>query len=120
MPSGRLVERSRVVEVHGRRFDVRVLQPEPPWRALARRRAERDRAGHGGSEAIVSPMQGTVLSVAVAEGDEVEAGAVLLIVEAMKMENEIRAHQAGVVTRLSVEPGTAVTTGQVLCVVTGA
>ena len=116
----RSVGRVRAVEVNGRRFDVRVLEPEPPWRELARRRAERRRGGgHGGTEAIVSPMQGTVLSVAVAEGDEVEVGAVICIVEAMKMENEVRAHQAGVVRRLSVAPGAAVTTGQVLCLVSG-
>ena len=52
-------------------------------------------------------MQGTVLSVAVAEGDAVVAGAVLCIVEAMKMENEIAAHRAGVVTELSVAEGQA-------------
>jgi acetyl-CoA/propionyl-CoA carboxylase biotin carboxyl carrier protein len=75
-------------------------------------------AGHtGAKDAVVSPMQGTVLAVEVAEGDEVEAGQVICIVEAMKMENEITAHRAGVVTELSVEPGQAVTNGQVVCVV---
>jgi acetyl-CoA/propionyl-CoA carboxylase biotin carboxyl carrier protein len=63
-------------------------------------------------------MQGTVLAVEVAEGDEVRAGQVLCIVEAMKMENEITAHRDGVVTALSVEPGQPVQTGQVICVVT--
>jgi len=62
-------------------------------------------------------MQGTVLAVEVAEGDEVRAGQVICIVEAMKMENEITAHRDGVVTELSVEPGQAVTTGQIVCVV---
>jgi acetyl-CoA/propionyl-CoA carboxylase biotin carboxyl carrier protein len=62
-------------------------------------------------------MQGTVLAVEVAEGDEVEAGQVICIVEAMKMENEIAAHRAGVVTDLAIEPGQTVTSGQVLCVV---
>jgi acetyl-CoA/propionyl-CoA carboxylase biotin carboxyl carrier protein len=62
-------------------------------------------------------MQGTVLAVEVAEGDEVEAGQVICIVEAMKMENEIAAHRAGVVTELSIEPGQAVGRGQVICVV---
>ena len=66
---------------------------------------------------MVSPMQGTVLSVAVSEGDAVEAGAVLCIVEAMKMENEVRARHAGVVEQLSVEAGQQVTTGQVICVI---
>jgi acetyl-CoA/propionyl-CoA carboxylase biotin carboxyl carrier protein len=106
--------------VNGRRFDVRVLEPEQPWRELARRRAERrHRRGRGGTNAIVSPMQGTVLSVAVAEGDEVEVGAVICIVEAMKMENEVRAHQDGTITELSVAPGDLVATGQVICVVSG-
>jgi acetyl-CoA/propionyl-CoA carboxylase biotin carboxyl carrier protein len=62
-------------------------------------------------------MQGTVLAVEVAEGDEVHAGQVICIVEAMKMENEITAHRDGLVTRLSVIAGEAVTTGQVICVV---
>jgi len=74
--------------------------------------------GHGGAkDAIVTPMQGTVLAVEVSEGDEVEAGQVICVVEAMKMENEIAAHRAGMVTELAVEPGQAVSSGQVLCVV---
>ena len=63
-------------------------------------------------------MQGTVLAVEVADGDEVTAGSVICVVEAMKMENEITAHRDGRVSGLSVEPGKAVTTGQVVCVVT--
>jgi acetyl-CoA/propionyl-CoA carboxylase, biotin carboxylase, biotin carboxyl carrier protein len=110
------VPRVRVVEVEGKRFTVRVLEPEQPWRELARRRADRVRAGGaGGSDAVVSPMQGTVLSVAVAEGDDVENGAVICIVEAMKMENEVRAHRDGVVAELSVAAAQPVTTGQVIC-----
>jgi acetyl-CoA/propionyl-CoA carboxylase biotin carboxyl carrier protein len=99
---------------------VRVLEPEQPWRELARRRAERVRAGGGGgTDSVVSPMQGTVLSVAVAAGDEVAAGDVICIVEAMKMENEVRAHRSGTVTQLSVETGQPVATGQVICVIEG-
>jgi acetyl-CoA/propionyl-CoA carboxylase biotin carboxyl carrier protein len=60
-------------------------------------------------------MQGTVLSVAVADGDAVEAGQVICIVEAMKMENEVHAHRAGTVGSLSIEPGQPVTNGQVIC-----
>src|SRR5262249_11840054 len=86
------VQRVRTVEVDGRRFEVRLSEPEPEWRALARRRRSRlgqGCPGAGGGDAVVSPMQGTVLSVPVAEGDEVEAGQVICIVEAMKMENEV-------------------------------
>src|SRR5579862_5226403 len=92
--AGRSVEQLRTVEVDGRRFRVTILEPEPPWREVARRRRERTSAhgaGRAGRDAIVSPMQGTVLSVAIGEGDAVEAGQVLCIVEAMKMENEVRA-----------------------------
>jgi acetyl-CoA/propionyl-CoA carboxylase, biotin carboxylase, biotin carboxyl carrier protein len=106
----------RVVEVNGKRFTVRVHEPEQLCRELARRRAERVRAGGaGGGDAVVSPMQGTVLSVAVAEGDSVESGAVICIVEAMKMENEVRAHRDGAVAELSVAAGDAVGSGQVIC-----
>jgi acetyl-CoA/propionyl-CoA carboxylase biotin carboxyl carrier protein len=62
-------------------------------------------------------MQGTVLAVEVAEGDVVRAGQVICIVEAMKMENEIRAHRHGTVGELSVAAGAQVATGQVICVV---
>ena len=115
-----VVPRVRVVEVEGKRFTVRVLEPEQPWRELARRRAERTRAGGAGSgDAVVSPMQGTVLSVAVADGDPVEAGAVICIVEAMKMENEVRAHRGGVVADLGVAAGQPVGSGQMICRLAG-
>ncbi|HKB93457.1 MAG TPA: biotin/lipoyl-containing protein, partial [Gaiellaceae bacterium] len=117
--NGRMVEHVRSVEVDGRRFEVRVSEPEPPWVELARRRRERVHAGGGaagGRDAVVSPMQGTVLSVAVADGDDVEAGQLLCIVEAMKMENEVHAPHAGIVTDLSVAAGSPVAHGQVICV----
>ena len=111
-----LRERVRSVEVDGRRYDVTLLEPEPPWAELARRRRERARAGAaGGGDAVVSPMQGTVLKVEVADGDAVEAGQVLCVVEAMKMENELTAHRAGTVAELSVAAGGGVTNGQVIC-----
>jgi acetyl-CoA/propionyl-CoA carboxylase biotin carboxyl carrier protein len=58
-----------------------------------------------------------VLEVRVSDGDEVAAGAVICVVEAMKMENEVTAHRAGVVSELSVAPGGTVLSGQVVCVV---
>jgi acetyl-CoA/propionyl-CoA carboxylase, biotin carboxylase, biotin carboxyl carrier protein len=113
-------ETSEVVttaEVDGRRVGIRVLVPAPGYRALARRRRERMGAGgaDGASGEIRSPMQGTVLEVKVAEGDLVEAGQVICIVEAMKMENEVLADRAGIVSDLRVAPATPVTTGQHIC-----
>jgi acetyl-CoA/propionyl-CoA carboxylase biotin carboxyl carrier protein len=120
---GRLRVRLVELELDGRRYDVKLLQPEPPHAELARRRRGRAAGGapHAAAkEAVVSPMQGTVLAVEVAEGDEVRAGQVICIVEAMKMENEIKAHRHGTVGELSVAAGAQVATGQVICVVTQA
>ena len=123
LPAAPSSTRERIVhaEVDGRRDEVALLLPEPPHADLVRRRRERSAGsgGHGAAkDAVVTPMQGTVLSVAVGEGEEVQPGQVICIVEAMKMENEITAHRAGTVTSLSVQPGEPVQTGQVICVVT--
>ncbi len=116
---GRLRERVTTVELDGRRFEVAALVPEPPYAELARRRRERTAGGpHGAArDAVVTPMQGTVLAVNVQEGEEIHAGDVICVVEAMKMENEITAHRDGQVTELSVAPGQAVTAGQAVCVI---
>jgi acetyl-CoA/propionyl-CoA carboxylase, biotin carboxylase, biotin carboxyl carrier protein len=119
-PDGRLRERVSSVELDGRLYEVKALVPEPPFAELARRRRERTgRAAHhaAAKDAVVTPMQGTVLAVEVADGDDVHAGQVICIVEAMKMENEITAHRDGSVSELSIEPGQPVTTGQVICVI---
>ncbi|MGH3046318.1 MAG: biotin/lipoyl-containing protein, partial [Gaiellaceae bacterium] len=115
-----LTEHTVGIELDSRRYVVKLLRPEPPHAELARRRRERvGSAGHHAEakEAVVSPMQGTVLAVEVADGDEVSEGQVICIVEAMKMENEITAHRHGQVTGLSVAAGEPVKTGQVICVV---
>src|SRR5512133_2393857 len=117
---GRLREHVVRAEVEGRRFEIKLLEPEPPHAEVARRRRDRDaHGGHHGAarDAIVTPMQGTVLAVEVAEGEQVEAGQVVCVVEAMKMENEITTPRAGTVSSLSVEPGQPVSTGQVICLV---
>ena len=101
------VEQTYTVEVAGQRFDVRVLGaaaaaawPTAPLRR-PRAAAPRARGGRGrrrrGTDALVSPIQGTVLKVAVEQGAQVEPGALIAVVEAMKMENEITAHKAGTV-----------------------
>ncbi|MGK8504184.1 acetyl/propionyl/methylcrotonyl-CoA carboxylase subunit alpha [Nocardia asiatica] len=78
----------------------------------------RKRGGAGGGaasgDAVTAPMQGTVVKVAVEEGQSVEAGDLIVVLEAMKMENPVNAHKAGVVTGLSVEAGAAITQGTVL------
>jgi len=111
--------RDRVVfvEIDGRRHEVRIHTPEPPWASAARKHRERSKGLAGvASGAVVSPMQGVVLSVAVEEGDRVQAGDLICVVEAMKMENEITAHGGGVVSGVAVEPGEQVVLGQVICV----
>jgi acetyl-CoA/propionyl-CoA carboxylase biotin carboxyl carrier protein len=60
-------------------------------------------------------MQGTIVKVAVADGDTVQEGDVIVVVEAMKMEQPLQAHRAGTVSGLSVEVGAAVTAGAVIC-----
>lgn len=121
------VMRTVTAEVDGRRFTVRLAIPESQAGGgaagpAAPRKTKRDRSGgsthHGAApEAVVTPMQGTVLRVLVAEGQEVAQGDVLCIVEAMKMENEVLAHQPGTVHQLSVAEGDAVQAGQVIAVV---
>jgi acetyl-CoA/propionyl-CoA carboxylase biotin carboxyl carrier protein len=117
--NGALTERVTVAEVDGRRVEVRLFVAEPGYRELARRRRQRASSGAlgDGSGVVASPMQGTVLDVKVVVGDQVAAGQVVCIVEAMKMENEVAAPWAGTVTDVAVEAGAPVTTGQPICVI---
>jgi acetyl-CoA/propionyl-CoA carboxylase biotin carboxyl carrier protein len=109
-------ERLVAVEVDGQRHEIRLHTAEPPWAQLARRHKERSKGLTGAaSGAVVSPMQGVVLQVAVADRDHVEAGDLICVVEAMKMENEITADRAGVVSGLTVAPGQQVVHGQLIC-----
>ena len=109
-----------VVEVGGKRFDVRVFSPNGmvrPTRVEGQRRPKhsRGRAGAAATNgALVSPLQGTVLSVAVSAGQRGAAGALVCVIEAMKMENEIKAPAAGTVSRVDVEPGQTVQIGAAL------
>jgi len=80
---------------------------------------ERKAGGGGGasSEVLASPLQGTVLKVAVEKGAEVEEGALICVIEAMKMENEITAHRSGAIAELNVAEGASVSSGDVIAVI---
>ena len=116
--TGALDQQLIAVELDGRRHEVRLVAPAPPWSELARRHRERSKGlAASDSDAVSSPIQGVVLSVGVTEGESIEAGSLICIVEAMKMENEIVSHRNGVVTGLSVVPGQQVASGEQICVI---
>ncbi|WKN56062.1 acetyl/propionyl/methylcrotonyl-CoA carboxylase subunit alpha [Rhodococcus opacus] len=114
-----------VVEVGGRRVEVSLpgqftlgTGAGAPAGAVRKKPKARTRGGaHGGAasgDAVTAPMQGTVVKVAVEEGQQVAEGDLIAVLEAMKMENPVNAHKAGTVTGLAVEPGAAITQGTVL------
>ncbi len=118
------VERDYLVEVSGKRFEVKVRGEAagPVSNGAAPRTApKRDRKSGGGAGAsgdtLTSPLQGNVFKILVEQGAEVEEGALICIIEAMKMENEITAHKAGKVEELPISEGAAVTAGDTLAVI---
>ncbi len=134
------VEQSYTVEVSGKRFDVRVLGPpfaNGPSSAGAgqsngtfaagasatpsgSRRARRESASGGGPDTLPSPLQGNMWKVLVKQGDTVEEGQLLCIIEAMKMENEITAHKAGTIVELPIVEGAAIQAGAPIATITSA
>jgi acetyl-CoA/propionyl-CoA carboxylase biotin carboxyl carrier protein len=120
---GITIPRHVPVEVEGRRYDVVLRLPASAGAEEARERIRARMAGGAGAAAegaIVSPMQGTVLQLEVAEGDTVEAGQVVAVVEAMKMENEVQSLHAGTVAAVHVQAGQGVQAGQTLIELEGA
>ncbi|MBJ7288191.1 acetyl/propionyl/methylcrotonyl-CoA carboxylase subunit alpha [Williamsia sp.] len=114
-----------VVEVGGRRVevslpgDLALVGANGSGGGAVRKKPKSRTRTKGGAaavsgDAVAAPMQGTVVKVAVTEGQEVAAGELVVVLEAMKMENPVTAHKDGTVTGLSVEPGSAVTQGTVL------
>ncbi|MDE3132477.1 MAG: carbamoyl phosphate synthase, partial [Acidobacteriota bacterium] len=131
-------EQEYTVEVSGKRFEVKVIgspaapgpligsgaaagrPPTAPARPAPRRSAHSNAAAGSNShsgDALVSPLQGTIFRVAVEHGQTVEEGALICVIEAMKMENEITAHKGGVVVELGAAVGAAVSIGDTLAVI---
>ena len=120
-----LVQRQTTVEVNGRRFDVKLWVPEsagvaaagPAKKKAARSAAAAGGAAGGGSGKIAVPMQGTIVKVLVEVGQAVEAGQSVVVLEAMKMENQIEADKSGTVKAINVKPGDTVGAGDVVVVI---
>ncbi|WP_144205858.1 acetyl/propionyl/methylcrotonyl-CoA carboxylase subunit alpha [Mycobacterium tilburgii] len=116
---------SVVVEVNGRRLEVSLPGDlalsngaTDPAGVVRKKPKPRKRSGHTGAaasgDAVTAPMQGTVVKVAVEEGQQVAVGDLVVVLEAMKMENPVTAHKEGTITGLAVEAGAAITQGTVL------
>lgn len=117
-----LVEKSTVVEVNGKRFDVKVWVP--PVGGTAPTAQKTRSASRGASQSagaasgtITAPMQGTVIKVLVTQGQTVAQGDAVLVLEAMKMENQIQADKAGTVSKINCKAGDTVGSGDVLLVI---
>jgi acetyl-CoA/propionyl-CoA carboxylase biotin carboxyl carrier protein len=101
-----------VAEVNGKRFEIKVHAPAP---VVKRHRAKQSSAGGATGTGLASPMQGTVVKIAVQEGAQVEVGDLIIVLEAMKMEQPLNAHKSGIVTNLKVTIGETVASATVLC-----
>ena len=120
-----LVQRQTTVEVNGRRFDVKLWVPEsagvaasaPAKKKAARSSSASGGGAGGGSGQIAVPMQGTIVKVLVEVGQAVEAGQSVVVLEAMKMENQIEADKTGTVKAVNVKPGDTVGAGDVVVVI---
>ncbi|MEN8944654.1 MAG: biotin/lipoyl-containing protein, partial [Candidatus Nanopelagicales bacterium] len=114
--------KSVVVEVNGKRLEVTLppgfgaesSEPTPPAKKRERKKASANVSG----DALTVPMQGTIVKIDVAEGQEVSAGDLVVVLEAMKMEQPLTAHKSGKITALNAQVGTTVPVGTVLCEIT--
>ena len=108
----RVAAEKLVAEVNGKRFEILVHAPEP---VVKRHRAKQASVGGASGTGLASPMQGTVVKIAVEEGQSVEAGELIIVLEAMKMEQPLNAHRSGVIKNLKAVIGETVASGTVLC-----
>ncbi|CAB4334009.1 unannotated protein [freshwater metagenome] len=108
----RVAAENLVAEVNGKRFEVKIHTPEP---VVKRHRAKESKIGGAGGTGLTSPMQGTVVKVAVEVGQTVAAGDLIIVLEAMKMEQPLIAHKSGTIANLTAVIGETVASGTVLC-----
>ncbi len=101
-----------ITEINGKRFEIMVHAPKP---IVKRHRAKAGMAGGSGGSALSSPMQGTVVKIAVEEGASVHVGDLIIVLEAMKMEQPLMAHKSGVISNLTAIIGATVSSGTILC-----
>jgi acetyl-CoA/propionyl-CoA carboxylase biotin carboxyl carrier protein len=120
-PESGLVMRQTTVEVNAKRFEVKVWVPATTGAAVAKAkkttRAGQSSGGKGASGDVTAPMQGTIVKVQVEVGQEVQIGDTVVVLEAMKMENQITAEKAGKVAKVNVSAGSSVGAGDVLVVI---
>lgn len=107
LAQARRTESSITVDVEGRIFDIEITDPRAPRRKTGAPAGE-------GRQTIVAPMPGKIVCLLVKEGDSVEPGQGIVVMEAMKMQNELKAQRAGVVTALPIAEGATVSAGEVL------
>jgi acetyl-CoA/propionyl-CoA carboxylase biotin carboxyl carrier protein len=116
-----LVERATTIEVNGKRFDVKMWVPEfasgPVKKSNKPTRGSGGSGGSANSGEVAAPMQGTIVKVSVEVGQEVAVGDSVVVLEAMKMENQITAEKAGKVTKVNVKVGDKVGSGDILVVI---
>jgi acetyl-CoA/propionyl-CoA carboxylase, biotin carboxylase, biotin carboxyl carrier protein len=116
-----LVERATTIEVNGKRFDVKMWVPEfasgPVKKSNKPTRGSGGSGGSANSGEVAAPMQGTIVKVSVEVGQEIAVGDSVVVLEAMKMENQITAEKAGKVTKINVKVGDKVGSGDILVVI---
>ena len=116
-----LVERATTIEVNGKRFDVKMWVPEfasgPVKKSNKPTRGSGGSGGSANSGEVAAPMQGTIVKVSVEVGQQVAVGDSVVVLEAMKMENQITAEKAGKITKVNVKVGDKVGSGDILVVI---
>ena len=114
MAASKVASQKVVAEVNGHRFEV-VLHSQAP--AEIRHKIKSNGIARASGNSVSSPMQGTVVKILKANGDRVEEGELIIVLEAMKMEQPLIAQRAGVIAQLGVGIGQTVSSGQLLCVI---